>query len=341
MASLTIEHIATLAGVSRSTVSRVVNDHPAVSPAVRARVRRVIEERGYTPHAAARSLAGSCTNVICLLNVRSAASTFSDRFMPPLVQGISEGCDDEHYLLLVSMVKTESATSLYRRLLRGHHCDGIIMLASDVDAGIFPVLLEDGTPYILIGCHPRFPELNSINVENEEGARKAVAHLIALGHRRIATITGRPDTSPGGERLSGYSLALRAAALPVEPELVVKGDLTMRSGYAAMRHLLTLQERPTAVFAADDAMAAGALRAIQEAKLAVPDDIAIVGFDDASVATLTHPQLTTVRQPVHDVGAEAAHMLIAQLRGREKTPIQKLLPVELVVRQSCGAQPQQ
>lgn len=337
MSPMTIEQIAALTGVSRSTVSRVVNEDPRVSPMVRARVRRVIEERGYTPHAAARSLAGSCTKVLCLLNVRGTTAIFRDAYFPPLIQGLSEACNAGGYFLQISMVKAELALPFYRRLVQGRHCDGIIMLASDVDAALLTLLLEDKTPYVLIGRHSHYPDLNSVNVENREGARLAVAHLIRLGHRRIATIAGRRDVSPGAERYDGYELALREAGLPLLPALVAEGDLTGQSGYLAMRRLLAGDGRPTGVFAADDAMAAGALRAIHEVGLRVPHDVALVGFDDAPVALLTDPPLTTIRQPIYELGTQAARLFIAQLHRREAAPVQQQLPVTLIVRGSCGA----
>lgn len=336
MPQLTIEHIAARSGVSRSTVSRVVNDDPKVSPEVRARVQRVIDECDYTPHAAARSLAGSPTKVICLLNVRGPDRLFSSNFMAPLVLGISHGCNNKGYFLLLSMADAAQAGDLYQRLVYGRHCDGIIMLASDVDDALLPRLVADQVPAVMIGLHPSFPQLNSVNVENGEGARIAVTHLARLGHQRIATITGQMQTSHAVERRDGYVAALREAGLSVAPELIVEGDLTGQSGYVAMHRLLELEQRPTAVFAADDAMAAGALRAIREAGLRVPQDIALVGFDDEPIATLTEPQLTTVRQPVHELGVEAAHLLISLLQGHEVGPVQKRLPVALVIRQSCG-----
>ena len=151
------------------------------------------------------------------------------------MSGISEACNDLGYFLLVSMVKAEQAAALCRRLVRGRQCDGLIMLASDVDTTLLARLVEDAVPLVLIGRHPRFPWLSSVNAENAEGARLAVAHLVALGHRRVATITGRPGDLPGAERRDGYEAALRAAGLPVAPELVAEGDLAAPSGDAAMR----------------------------------------------------------------------------------------------------------
>lgn len=337
MPTMTIEDIATLAGVSRSTVSRVLNDHPRVSPDVRERVRRVIAEQRYTPHAAARSLAGSRTNVICLFSLRGAETIFSDQFIPPLVQGISEVCNQRGYFLLLSMVQTDTATSLYQRLVRGSHCDGIITLASDVDDALLELMVADRTPFVLIGHHPRFPQVASVDAENVAGAKQATAHLIGLGHRRIATITGPLDTATGIDRRDGYLAALREAGLPTPPELIVEGNFWQGSGQTAMQQLLALPGRPTALFAASDSMAAGALTAIREAGLRVPEDIAVVGFDDSPIAALTTPTLTTVRQPIDRLGAEAARLLIDQLQEGSPEPLAAQLPVELVIRDSCGA----
>lgn len=332
----TIEDIAALAGVSRSTVSRVLNDHPRVSPAARERVRQVIAEHGYMPHAAARSLAGSRTNVICLFALRGAASIFSDQFIPPLVQGINEVCNDRGYFMLLSMVQVEQAISLYQRIVRGSHCDGLLTLASDVDDALLELIVQDRTPFVLIGRHPRFPQVTSVDAENAAGAQQATAHLIGLGHRRVATITGPLTTATGADRRDGYLAALREAGLPAMPDLIVQGDFGQRSGHAAMRALLALPERPTALFAASDAMAAGALAAIREAGLRVPEDVAIVGFDDSPIASLTSPMLSTVRQPIQLLGAEAARLLLDQLQGGTTEPLCERLPVELVIRGSSG-----
>lgn len=337
MPPLTIEHIAALAGVSRSTVSRVLNNHARVSPDVRERVRQVIAEHGYTPHAAARSLAGSRTNVICLFSLRGAATIFSDQFIPPLVQGISEICNDRGYFLLLSMVQAEKAPALYQRIVRGSHCDGIITLASDVDDDLLALIVEDRTPFVLIGQHPRFPQVTSVDAENVAGARRATAHLLGLGHRRIATITGPLDTATGRDRRDGYLAALGKAGLASASEYIVEGDFKQETGQAAMQRLLALPEPPTAVFVASDSMAAGALSAIREAGLRVPGDIAVVGFDDSPIATLTSPTLTTVRQPIYQLGTEAARLLIEQLQDGQGQPLREHLPVEMVIRESCGA----
>src|SRR5919108_5122458 len=171
MTALTIEQIAEIAQVSRSTVSRVLNNHPSVRPAVRDRVLRIISEHNYTPHAAARSLASSRTNVIGLLIPRTAAAIFSDPFFPYVIQGITEACNSQGYFLMLAMVSAEMEQGFYNRILRSRHFDGVIMLSGDVDDPILPLLISDGTPLALIGHHPYFQNLISVDVENRSGAR--------------------------------------------------------------------------------------------------------------------------------------------------------------------------
>ncbi|GIV95834.1 MAG: LacI family transcriptional regulator [Herpetosiphonaceae bacterium] len=337
MTTLTIEEIAALASVSRSTVSRVLNNHPSVRPTVRDRVLRIIEEHGYAPRAAARSLASQRTNVIGLLIPRSAATIFTDPFFPQVIQGISEACSSRGYFLMLSMLTADMEQSFYHRFLRSRHFDGLIMLSSDIDDPILPLLIKDRTPLVLVGRHPYFQHLSWVDVENREGARTAVAHLIGLGHRRIATITGPLQMAAGINRRDGYKQALLEAGIPIMPELMIEGDFTQEGGYQATAKLLALTERPTAIFVASDTMAIGALRAVIEANLTVPRDIAIVSFDDLPIASFANPPLTTVRQPVYEMGATAARLLIEHLEHQIQEPQQICLPTSLIIRRSCGS----
>jgi LacI family transcriptional regulator len=335
---LTIEEIADLADVSRSTVSRVLNNHPSVRPSVRARVQQVIQEHRYTPRAAARSLASRRTNVVGLLIPRSAATIFSDPFFPHVIQGITETCSNRGYFLLLSMVTVEREQDFYERVLRGRHVDGLIMMSSDIDDPILPLLIRDESALVLVGRHPYLADVSSADVDNRDGAVQAIRHLVELGHRRIATITGPLYMAGAMDRRDGYKQALAEAAIPIRPELIVEGDYTQASGYATMRQLLDLSERPAAVFAASDVMAAGALRAIHEAGLRVPDDIALVSFDDLPLASILTPPLTTVHQPLYELGAAAADLLLQRLdQPDDHRPTHVVLPTHLVVRQSSGA----
>lgn len=335
--SLTIEEIAEIAQVSRSTVSRVLNNHPSVRQTVRDRVLQVIREYNYAPHAAARSLASSRTNVIGLLIPRSAAVIFADPFFPHVIQGITEACNSMGYFLMLAMVTADFEQGFYSRILRSRHFDGIIMLSSDVDDPILPLLIKDRMPLVLIGHHPYFQNLISVDVENREGARMAVAHLIGLGHTRIASITGPLQMTAGLDRRDGYKQALLEAGIPIVPELIVESDFTQEGGYQAMQRLLGLAPRPGAVFVASDPMAIGALRAIHEAGLEIPEDIALVGFDDLPSAAFSNPPLTTVRQPIAEMGLTAGRLLLDRLDRQDFTPAQVRLPTSLVVRGSCGA----
>ncbi|MBX0329484.1 LacI family transcriptional regulator [Oscillochloris sp. ZM17-4] len=334
---VTIEEIARLADVSRSTVSRVLNNHPSVRPHVRERVLEVIRTQDYTPNAAARSLASARSRAISVVIPRSAAQIFTDPFFALALQGISEGCISGGYFLMLSMVTPDHEERFYNQVLRGQHFDGVLMLSSDIDDPLLPRLIRDRMPLVLIGQHPYLEGIVSVDVDNREGARLAVDHLIGLGYRDIATISGSLLMMAGQARRDGYKQALLAAGIPISPELLVEGGFSQEGGYIAMRSLIALPNRPRAVFVASDTMAIGALRAIAEAGLRVPEDIAVVGFDDLPTAAYASPPLSTVRQPIIELGAAAVRALIAQIESPEPQQRLQILPTQLVVRASCGA----
>jgi LacI family transcriptional regulator len=340
MTTLTIEHIARLANVSRSTVSRVLNEHPSVRPEVRSRVLKVIEEHGYAPQAAARSLASRRTNVITLLIPRSAAVIFSDPFFSHVIQGISETCANRGYFLMLSMMTPDMEPTFYRQFLKGRQFDGIIMLSSDVDDPILPSLINDRIPLVLIGRHPYFDNVTWIDVDNREGGRAATRHLIEHGHRRIATITGPLSMSAAVDRRDGYKQALLEAAIPIDNRLIVEGDFTQESGARAAEQLMALPDPPTAIFAASDMMASGALRALSIAGFSVPGDLSLVSFDGLPISSLSTPQLTTIQQPIYDMGSQAVEALIELLDRPDAQPRQMRLPATLIVRESSGPVPQ-
>lgn len=327
-----------MAEVSRSTVSRVINNHPNVRPQVRERVLQVIREHDYAPNAAARSLASARSRVISVLIPRSAAQIFADPFFPTIIQGISESSAANGYFLMLAMLTPELEQGFYNQVLRGRYVDGLIMLSHDIDDPLLPQLLRDPTPLVLIGRHPYLSGLAWVDVENRDGARQATAHLIKLGHRRIATVTGPLMMTAGLDRRDGYKQALVEAGIPIEPELIVEGDFTEEGGYQAMRRVLALPDRPHATFVASDTMAGGALRALREAGLSAPGDMAIVGYDDLPAARQLSPALTTVRQPIGAMGDAAVRALIEQIEDAGALRQGIRLSTTLVVRESCGAQ---
>ena len=333
--ALTIEHIASLAQVSRSTVSRVINNHPSVRPNVRERVLQVIREQNYAPQAAARNLASARTDTIGLLVPRTVARTLADPFIASMIKSLFEASAQQGYFSLLALLTAEMEPGFYDRFLRSRHFDGVIMLSSDIDDPILPLLIKDGGPLVLIGRHPYFVNVPSVDIENREGAHEAVAHLVDLGHRRIGLINGELQMEAAQARRDGYKQALLEAGIGIDPELMVEGFYLEPVAYQAMLRLLDLPRPPTAVFAASDPMAIGALRALRQREVRVPDEIALASFDDLPLAAHATPPLTSVHQPVGEMGAEAVRLLIEQIRG-EGPATSVRIPARLVVRESSG-----
>jgi LacI family transcriptional regulator len=336
--SLTLEEIAKLAGVSRSTVSRVVNDHPNVRDQVRERVWQVIQDTGYQPHAAARSLVTRRTNIVGVIIPEALTTLFTDPFFLLLLRGITEACNTHRYYLMLSLFNDPAGQEeMYRRIVRSGHLDGIIVASTRVDDPLIGRLEKDHVPFVMVGRHPN-ERVHYVDVDNVAAARMAVEHLIRLGHQRIATITGPLNMISGEDRLEGYRQALAAHHLPADETLIVEGDFTEASGEVAARRLLS--RSVTAIFAASDIMAVGALKALREAGLQVPHDVALVGFDDVPLAAAVEPALTTVRQPIEHLGSMAADLLLNLLENPpdERAPAHRIvLPGKLAIRDSCGA----
>jgi LacI family transcriptional regulator len=329
-----LEQVAKLSRVSRSTVSRVVNNDPNVSDATRERVMGVIRQLNYQPHAAARSLAAGRTRIIGLVIPMGVAALFTDPYFPQLIQGISGACNARDHSVMLWLAEPDYERRIIGQILHGGQIDGVILASQLNDDPIGQALIEGGLPYVMVGRDPRRAEAHYVDVDNRNGARDAVAHLLRLGYRRVATITGPHDMIAGVDRREGYLAALRERGVRADPALAVEGDFTETGGYVAMQRLLPHQ--PEAVFVASDTMALGALRALREAGQRVPHDVAVVGFDDMPFATRTSPPLTTVRQPISRTGAMAAEALIDLIENADESPRRLVLPTELVIRESCG-----
>jgi LacI family transcriptional regulator len=336
VSNLTLEDIAKQAGVSRSTVSRVVNDDPNVSKTVRQRVQAVIISTGYHPHAAARSLVSQRSWMIGLVLPRSVSNFFTDPYFPFLTQGVAKACNQHNYTLGLFLVETKEDEQRIFPLVSGRGLlDGIVLQTAQMGDKLIDRLTRVDFPVVVAGRPFNTDDVSFIDVDNLLAAQNAVRHLIRLGYRRIATITGRLGSTTGLDRLEGYRNAILEQVWEIDESLIAEGDFTEASGYAAMKLLLPI--KPDAVFAASDTLAIGAIRAVQEAGLRVPQDVAFVGFDDLPIASQPEYKLTTVRQPILQFGAKAVETLIDIIENGINPPRRIMMDTELIIRESCGA----
>jgi DNA-binding LacI/PurR family transcriptional regulator len=328
----TLEQVGALAGVSRATVSRVVNGSPRVSAEARVQVERAVAKLGYVPNRAARSLVTRRTDSIALIVAEPESRFFSEPFFAAVVRGVSAALAETDVQLVLLMAQDAAHRGRLEQYVTGGHVDGVLLASLHGDDPLPRTLQRAGVPTVLVGRPAGDAPDSYVEADNRGGAREAVVHLVGRGHRRIATITGPMDMAVGQDRLDGYQDGLRAAGLPADPQLVEGGDFT-EEGAAAMRRLLEREPGLDAVFAASDLMAAGALRALKAAGRRVPGDVAVIGFED-STARYAEPQLTTVSQPVEEMGRQAARLLLAKVAG-EAAGMSVILETELVVRASA------
>ena len=334
--AVTLDAVARAAGVSRATVSRVVNGNPKVTPVVRHAVERAVGRLGYVPNPAARSLVTRRSGFIALVIPEQTTSLFGDPFFPRLLAGISSELAASN-VQLVLMIAKGSAQSRAEAYVAAGHVDGALLASLHGDDLLPDRLRTRGVPVVVGGRPPTSSTSSYVDVDNEFGARTAVEHLLAGRRRRVATITGPLDMPVGIDRRAGYWLALAAAGILQDDGLEADGHFTQEGGAMAMRAILARHPDVDAVFAASDLMAVGAIRALLAAGLSVPGDVAVVGFDDIRLAELVVPSLTTVRQDMVGIGNAAARALVEQIEDSDATPPVLTLPVELVVRESCGA----
>lgn len=328
----TLEMVAARSGVSRATVSRVVNGSLTVTPDIVEAVNRAVAELNYVPNRAARMLASRRTQAIALIVPESSAKVFADPFFAQLVQGVALHLADTEYTLTM-LIESEKNSEKTRRYLLGGNVDGALVVSHHTGDHSYAQL--SGSLPIVYGGRPLLPddgETLYIDVDNSGGAGAATEHLLGLGRTRVATIAGPVDMPPGVDRLTGWRRIMAERGL--DDSLVEQGDFTLASGAEAMRRLLARDPQIDAVFAANDQMAAGAYQALAEAGRRVPDDVAVVGFDDNYFAETATPQLTTVHQPSVEMGAAMAALLVQVIEGKPYEP-HSVLPTTLVHRASA------
>jgi DNA-binding LacI/PurR family transcriptional regulator len=309
----------------------VINKAPHVSRAARAAVEKAIKEMGYLPNRTARALATQQTGIVALAFSHDAPELFADPFFAQVIVGVSAALEETDLHLVLCLASSGRGQSRLTNLLQTRGVDGIMLMALRGDDPLTHIVRQAGLPAVYGGRPLHFEPQWYVDSDNLGGARLATEHLIGLDRTRIVTITGQVCTQVGEARYRGYREAMVMAGLT--PHGVIEGDFTEAGGAAAMKTLLDRHPDLDAVFAANDNMAAGALRVLADAGRSVPADVAVVGFDDLDIAERTDPPLTTVHQSIQALGKEMARMLIELIAGRERTSI--ILPTRLVLRDSA------
>ncbi len=335
---VTIRQLAKLSGVSIGTVSRALNGYTDVSPETRERVMRLAQELEYTPAAAARSLKTQRSHVIgVFLETGEGHPDLQHPFFHEVMVGLKNTIGPGGYdLLLFASEQPGNGWSTHAYLKRAlhHNVEGVVLMGADADDPEVRRLVRSGLPTVGVDMAIEGPATTCVISDNVDGAARAVRYFHSIGHRRIATITGLLDKRPGADRLRGFRQALQACGLAYRDEYVAYGDFYVESGRRAMADLLSLDEPPTAVFAASDMMALGAIRAAGDAGLNVPADLSVIGFDDIQLADHMNPPLTTVRQDKVGLGAAAGTALVRLIDGEQDPVSSTVLPVELIRRGS-------
>jgi len=336
---VTSKDVAKHAGVSRTTVSLVLNNVQGVqiSKGTRARVIEAAQELGYVPNAAAQALASRRAQIIGLILTRNPHHISSDAFLNQILDGLITAAHEHSIRLLIDIVEVHHQKKAYLELVRAKRIDGLILSGPRFDDEALLSLEQDHFPTVLMGQLPK-TDFYSVDIDNYSASQQAVEHLVKLGHKRIACISNAPPSyTAAADRLDGYRETLKTHGFPYDEALVRYGDFDPESGFQQMKDLLSLKKHPSAVFVASDVVAIGAKAAIVEKGLKIPQDIALVGFDDVPLARYLDPPLTTVRLPASELATRASQMLIQLIQGESPAEKQVLLESQLIVRQSCGA----
>ncbi len=346
---LTIVDIARLAGVSKATVSRVINQKPDVDPETRERILRIMAEAGFVPSLTATSLAGRSR----LIGVLVPSLTWP--FIGEIMRGVAEMISSSSYeLVLYCIAHPQDRATIFERILETRLTSGLLAILPGELTNHLNTLYDQGFPVAMIDDQGHPTNVPWIGADNQQGAYEATRHLIHLGHRRIGFIFGPQRYQCSLERYEGYMQAMREAGLPVEAELALQGDFEVESGRACGVQFLDMAEPPTAIFASNDQMAYGVLDAAEARGVQVPHDLAVVGFDDIPLPIPWRPPLTTVRQPFYEMGQRGLDHLLAMITAGNRrqvaspilpasrsfeadAPVRIQLPTQLIVRESCGA----
>ena len=344
---VTIKDVAKETGVSRQTVSRVINNRSGVAGDTRARVKTAIQQLGYQPNPAARSLTQHRTNTIGLIIPYSPDYLFADPHLMSFMCGVDEIAIQRNHNLLLSTAQKktqeeqlsaqEESLSAFQRLALSGYADGVVVVETLESRAGTQLLRERNISWVTLGYGNENESSQVVHADDRGGARQATMHLLSLGHKRIGVISGQKKSLMAvEERLAGYQQALQDLNLPLNEKLIIPGDWSPESGAKAAAELMQQPSPPSAIFALNDRMAFGALQYLQANGYQVPKDISLVGFDDISIAQMSHPMLTTVKQPALEMGKQAARLLFELIENNTLLSAPVILPTELIVRGSTG-----
>ncbi|MEU9557107.1 LacI family DNA-binding transcriptional regulator [Streptomyces fumanus] len=312
----TLEEVAARAGVGRGTVSRVINGSPRVSDATRAAVEAAVAELGYVPNTAARALAANRTDAIALVVPEPETRFFAEPYFSDILRGVGAELSDTEMQLLLIFAGSDRERQRLAQYLAAHRVDGVLLVSVHADDPLPDLLAQLEIPAVISGPRSAAERLASVDSDNYGGARSAVEHLLSRGRRRIAHITGRLDVYGAQRRVDGYRDALLDAGHAADEGLIEAGDFTEESGRSAMAALLERRPDLDAVFAASDVTAAGARQVLREAGRRIPEDVALVGYDDSAIARHMEPPLTSVRQPIVEMGRAMIDLLLTEIADR-------------------------
>lgn len=325
----TIRDVAAAAGVSPATVSRVLNGRVEVDPALRDRVHSAVSAMGYRPNGPARSLRTRATTVLGII-----ISDVQNPFFTAMVRGIEDTAQRAGYsVILANSDEDQEKEQRYLEVAAAEQMAGVLLSPATTRARNLETVSSRGIPVVTVDRRLRGATVDSVTVNNYKAAHDATTHLIVGGCRRVAIVSGLLHTTTGARRLAGYKAALRDAGIEVDERLIAQANFRMEGGYDATADLLR-RARPDGLFASNNLMTLGALQALADGGVAIPDDVAVVGFDDISWATALRPPLTAVQQPTYEIGERAAELLLGRIRGDRAAPRNLVLPAELVVRGS-------
>ena len=333
--NITITDIANKANVSRMTVSRVLNNSGPVAQETAEKIKSIMKELNYHPNLIARSLSSQRTLTIGVI-IPKTEKLFLDNYIAQILSGVTDIAQRSNYrIMLIPVNHSKEEEGDYINFVRSKLFDGLILLKTKTNDPHLSELARSGFPYILVNYRKFGDNFNFVDSENIKGAELAVEHLANKGHKKIAFVAGSMDEVNARDRLKGYKNILKKYGLPFRDDYIIYGDFNKETAFENSKKLLELQDRPTAIFCSDDYMALGVIEQIKKYNLSVPKDIAVVGFDNIEIGGFSKPALTTIKQPMYEIGKTSSEALLALIKKTKKSPIRIMLKTELIIRESA------